>query len=77
LAVHGIRNAAGFDFRGITTDAALQFPIIRHYLTWIGVIAATAKNVKKHVSLFACFVWRKSMMMMMIMMMMPSLVLPG
>ncbi|CAM9730869.1 unnamed protein product [Ectocarpus sp. 4 AP-2014] len=39
----------GFSFRGLTTDAALRLPLMRHVMTWIGCQSAGREEVARSV----------------------------
>lgn len=46
LVLLALRSATGFDFTGLTADAALRLPVMRQIMTWIGCQSATASRAQ-------------------------------
>jgi len=47
LFLIGLPHIWGFEFHGLTTDAALRLPILRQIMLWVGCKPATRKSAKK------------------------------
>lgn len=43
------RNNPGENFYGLAADSAFRIPLWRHVYTWLGIVPATAANLKKHI----------------------------